>query len=191
MITVAEILRDVGIETKSVASCQHFTTCPQCSASRKKKKHKCLSVLIDERGVVWYCWHCHWSGGRFYDSSETSTKRCPKTPNPTKTNGKNTRLALAIWSAAREPRGTLVEQYLKSRGLTLPAEIAGRAIRYDPELYYGGSYTPGMVALFRDIVTNEPRGIHRTFLDPAGRKLDRLMLGREGARRSSLMPMGM
>jgi hypothetical protein len=37
-----------------------------------------------------------------------------------------------------------------------------------------------MVALFRDIVTNEPCGIHRTFLDGDGRKLDRKMLGRAG-----------
>jgi len=36
------------------------------------------------------------------------------------------------------------------------------------------------VALFRDIVTNEPCGIHRTFLDSAGRKLGRKMLGRAG-----------
>jgi hypothetical protein len=37
-----------------------------------------------------------------------------------------------------------------------------------------------MVALFRDIRTNEPCGIHRTFLDSSGRKLDRKMLGRAG-----------
>ena len=37
-----------------------------------------------------------------------------------------------------------------------------------------------MVALFRDIVTNEPCGIHRTFLDIAGRKLGRKMLGGAG-----------
>jgi len=35
-----------------------------------------------------------------------------------------------------------------------------------------------MVALFRDIITDEPCGIHRTYLDVAGRKLDRKMLGR-------------
>ena len=35
-----------------------------------------------------------------------------------------------------------------------------------------------MVALFRDITTAKPCGIHRTFLDCNGRKLDRKMLGR-------------
>jgi hypothetical protein len=35
-----------------------------------------------------------------------------------------------------------------------------------------------MVALFRDLVTNEPCGIHRTFLSPAGSRLEKRMLGR-------------
>jgi hypothetical protein len=35
-----------------------------------------------------------------------------------------------------------------------------------------------MLALFRDITTNEPCGLHRTFLDKTGRKLGRKMLGR-------------
>ena len=35
-----------------------------------------------------------------------------------------------------------------------------------------------MVTLFRDLTTNEPCGIHRTFLTTVGRKLDRKMLGR-------------
>jgi len=35
-----------------------------------------------------------------------------------------------------------------------------------------------MVALFRDIQSDAPCGIHRTFLSAAGKKLDRKMLGR-------------
>jgi hypothetical protein len=35
-----------------------------------------------------------------------------------------------------------------------------------------------MVALFRDIISDEPCGVHRTFLDAEGRKLGRKMLGR-------------
>ena len=38
--------------------------------------------------------------------------------------------------------------------------------------------TGAMLALFRDIASQEPCGIHRTFLDSDGRKLDRKMLGR-------------
>jgi hypothetical protein len=72
----------------------------------------------------------------------------------------------------------VVAGYLASRGLTLPEDIAGDAIRFHPALTFNGARVGAMVALFRDIRTNEPCGIHRTFLDGAGAKLDRRMLGR-------------
>jgi putative DNA primase/helicase len=87
-------------------------------------------------------------------------------------------LALRLWNEARDPRGAVVAGYLASRGLTLPDDIAGEAIRFHPTLKLEGAPVGAMVALFRDIRTNEPCGIHRTFLDRAGRKLDRRMLGR-------------
>lgn len=37
-----------------------YTTCPQCSHERKKKKQKCLSVNT-EKGI-WFCHHCGWKG---------------------------------------------------------------------------------------------------------------------------------
>lgn len=37
-----------------------FTTCPQCSPSRKKKQAKCLSVNLEK--CVWWCAHCDWRG---------------------------------------------------------------------------------------------------------------------------------
>jgi len=87
-------------------------------------------------------------------------------------------LALRLWDEARDPLGTVVASYLASRGLTLPGDIAGEVIRFHPALKFDDARVGGMVALFRDIRTNEPRGIHRTFLDGDGCKLDRKMLGR-------------
>jgi putative DNA primase/helicase len=87
-------------------------------------------------------------------------------------------LAVRLWNEARDPRGTVVARYLASRGLTLPDESGGEVIRFHPALKFNGASVGGMVALFRDIRTNAPCGILRTFLDGAGRKLDRKMLGR-------------
>jgi Toprim domain len=87
-------------------------------------------------------------------------------------------LALRLWNEARDPRSTVVANYLASRGLTLPDDIAGEVIRFHPALKFDGKPVGGLVALFRDIRTNEPCGIHRTFLDGAGRKLGRKMIGR-------------
>jgi len=52
---------DYGINIPSTASGEFYTTCPECSSKRKKRKAKCLSVNI-EKGV-WVCHHCSWSGG--------------------------------------------------------------------------------------------------------------------------------
>jgi putative DNA primase/helicase len=87
-------------------------------------------------------------------------------------------LALRLWNEARDSRVTVVADYLASRGLTLPDDIAGEVIRFHPALKFNGAPVGGMLALFRDVRTNEPCGIHRTFLDRAGNKLDRKMLGR-------------
>ncbi len=99
-------------------------------------------------------------------------------PAPDPSQEERIQFALRIWREAIDPRGTVVERYLASRGLQIDDEVAGSVLRYHPSLRYDGSTTPGMVALYCDVITNEPCGIHRTFLDRDGRKLDRKMLGR-------------
>jgi putative DNA primase/helicase len=46
-------------------------------------------------------------------------------------------LAMSLWHAATNPRGTLVERYLKSRRLDLPDEAAGEAIRFHASCSFG------------------------------------------------------
>jgi putative DNA primase/helicase len=87
-------------------------------------------------------------------------------------------LALQLWNEGCDPRGTVVADYLAARGLTLSDDTAGEVIRFHPALKFNGASVAGMVALFRDVRTNAPCGIHRTFLDGAGAKFDRKMLGR-------------
>lgn len=83
-----------------------------------------------------------------------------------------------IWQQAVNPMGTIVERYLReARGLTLSPEIAGRVVRWHGRLRYGDQSLDGMVCLMRNIFTDEPCGIHRTFLDRDGKKIDRRMLG--------------
>lgn len=87
-------------------------------------------------------------------------------------------LALNLWSEGRDPRGTVVATYLASRGLSIPDELAHSVIRFRPKLMTKTGSADCMLALFRDVRTNEPCGIHRTFLDRTGGKLGRKMLGR-------------
>lgn len=51
---------DFGIQLSSGATGNARTTCPQCSAQRKKPHVKCLSVDVSEG--IWLCHHCAWAG---------------------------------------------------------------------------------------------------------------------------------
>jgi putative DNA primase/helicase len=61
---VAEFLATHNIRLPDTTPGQHCTTCPQCSADRKRSNQtkKVLGVKIDDRGVTWHCHHCEWSG---------------------------------------------------------------------------------------------------------------------------------
>jgi putative DNA primase/helicase len=87
---------------------------------------------------------------------------------------------LQLWSEAMSARGTLAEKYLTSRQLALP-DRHEEVLRFHPSCPFGkGARHPCMVALYRDIRTDEPKAIHRTALFPDGKKLDRKALGPKG-----------
>jgi hypothetical protein len=91
--------------------------------------------------------------------------------------------ALKIWRASVDPRLTPVEVYLAKRNLLLEDAVAGEAIRWHPGV-------GAMVALFREIETDEPQAISRTFLDQDGGKLGRKFLGPVGGAAVKLDPDG-
>lgn len=49
--------------------------CPQCSATRKNKRDKCLSVTYKHDAVVYYCHHCEWTGSVFYEDKTKQYNR--------------------------------------------------------------------------------------------------------------------
>lgn len=51
----------LGISTRGATSGEIDTTCPWCSAQRKKKQARCLSINLDKG--VYHCSHCGISGG--------------------------------------------------------------------------------------------------------------------------------
>lgn len=51
----------LGINTRGATSGEIDTTCPWCSAQRKKKQARCLSINLDKG--VYHCSHCGISGG--------------------------------------------------------------------------------------------------------------------------------
>jgi len=83
----------------------------------------------------------------------------------------STESARRLFAVAQPIRRTLVEDYLRNRGITSLRETA--ALRYHPRCYYlAGDCTPtetwpAMIAAVTDLF-GELTGTHRTWLDPSG-----------------------
>jgi putative DNA primase/helicase len=91
---------------------------------------------------------------------------------------RNRRIALEIWGQAGTLAGTLARRYLDGRGIAeLPSGVDGDVLRFHPACSYDGGRHPCMLALLRDIISNEPRAIQRTALTAEGSKLGRRTLG--------------
>jgi hypothetical protein len=143
----ADILHGKGITLKSAAPGRYSTTCPQCSHTRRRRKDPCLGVTIDDGGIGWRCFHCGWTGGKYFNSPRPASRMRSPTPRPgARSNDQNdySHRALDIWCEAGDPRGTLVEQCLVSeRGLRFVDDIAGDVIRFHPALYHEGTRVGG------------------------------------------------
>jgi hypothetical protein len=152
--------------------------CPQCGGRDR--------FSINTRKQVFLCRGCAACGDvialvRFLDGCDfreaierLTGERASEPPPKAESEGASApAAALHFWNAAADPRDTLVERYLASRGLELGDDIASEVLRWHPGIH-------AMLALFRDIRTDEPRSICRTFLDHEGRKIERKFLGPVG-----------
>jgi hypothetical protein len=87
--------------------------------------------------------------------------------------------ALGLWRQSMPIDGTLAEKYfISERRLAVGGLPLAHSVRWH-------STVGAVVALMTDPQTGEAIGIHRTFLDASGKKLDRRMLGRQGVIRIS------
>ena len=75
--------------------------------------------------------------------------------------------------------GTAAAIYLRKRGISVPPEIDGDVLRYHPICPFGETRCPCMLAIMRDIHTNEPQAVYRTALTQVGGKIGRMALGRK------------
>jgi putative DNA primase/helicase len=93
--------------------------------------------------------------------------------------------AVGLFYEGSGPYFSPVEKYLHSRNVALPAMGAGEWVRFHPNCPFAGQRTPAMVCLVRDMVTDEPKAIHRTALDRDGSAVEI-----NGNKRLSFGPIG-
>ncbi len=92
----------------------------------------------------------------------------PKRSRPTKSElDESARIsrALEIWSEVQPLRGSLAEQYLEHRGVSVP-DNSLEVIGFHPNCPFGRRKAPALLGLIQDITTGEPIGIHRRELTP-------------------------
>jgi hypothetical protein len=93
--------------------------------------------------------------------------------------------ARELWEQGRDPLGTPAQEYLRSRALDLPNELAGSVLRYLPKTPWRNEdagrteFIPALLAAFRSIDDGEITAVHRIRLDQPERwpKAERRMLG--------------
>ena len=144
--------------------------------------------FIKARARLLVCRRARPCGAISYPNCETDISSRPASrPAPRQTvddddDEKRITQALGIWCEARPLRGTLAEKYLRSRCIEVP-DRGARGSAISSALPVGVGTRPAMVALVRDIITDEPTGIHRTALSADGSKIGRKAARPERRRR--------
>jgi hypothetical protein len=105
---------------------------------------------------------------------KTSKRSKPREPWPVGPDNEKSRIELAVrlWHEAVAICGTLAGQYLAGRRVE-SGEDLGHALRFHPSCAFGKERFPAVVALIRNIKTDEPQGIQRTALETDGKQIKR------------------
>jgi hypothetical protein len=154
-----------------------YTPCPECSAHRRKKHARCLSITVQADRAVFCCHHCEARGVVWRDGgSSLSRGEWAKRQRAAETAvqadvERRVKAARQIWSRAIPAPDTPVQTYLRSRGFELndiPPTLRYARLRHPGT---GETYDIMVAAVGYGLV---PDAIHRTFLAPGGNGKARL-----------------
>jgi len=157
----------------------HRLPCPICD---KGTHDKAMKVTVEPDGFVWYCHRCQSTG-----ASRTRQDRIRAAIAPKPAPGQHLTLAhhwRSVWLDLKPIRGTLAEEYLRSRGCAIPPSDGD--LRYGELRHPSGYLGPAMIALVSDALTGEPLTLHRTWIRADGHKASveppRLLVGKHRKR---------
>jgi hypothetical protein len=123
-------------------------------------------------------YHCYVCGA--HGSIEELPEAPPASPpNAAQSQTDTLKRGLQMWQAAVSIRGTLAERYLletRKLDLAILPDIDA-VLRFHPRCPFDANSHPCVIALFRDVETDEAAGIHRIALTASAEKIGRMMLG--------------
>jgi Toprim domain len=168
------------------------TPCPFCSNTRRtgNQRKPVFAVKLKEPDFAIYnCAHCGESGyvhpdrsSRVIDLAERKRQREQAEGREREDKQQRTASALQIWNERQAFVGSAAETYLRlTRGIGdwVEAFDLDESLGFHPACPFGNERLPCMVALVRNIESDEPQGVHRTALTagPLPERIDRLSLG--------------
>jgi putative DNA primase/helicase len=166
------------IDFHDLTAGNHRLSCPACG---RKPSDKTLGVTVDHDGcAVAHCFRCNYV--ETYRPEEGAAYRPSRAPiRPVRAAKRDTLsdYGRELWEACRPVHGP-ARAYLMARHCALPPEDGD--LRCHPALKHPSGYVgPALVALVTDAATREPISLHRTWIQPDGRKADvdppRMLLG--------------
>ena len=163
----------VGYERGKILCPFHIEKTPSCQ-------------LFDDGN--YHCFGCKAHGWFAEDFGELPAEVLARAASAEDDTGTLAR-AHELWAEAKPIAGTLAERYLtetRKLDLAILPDGVSEVLRFHPRCPFGanGARHPCLVALFRDVETNQPAGIHRIGLTMEAKKIKRLTLGRWGGVRA-------
>ncbi len=124
---------------------------------------KPLKVTVTRDGVVWCCHRCHEVGGAQHGWGPARPRTVmSETFSTLSEDGRE------LWRVCRALDGDGFA-YLHARRCVIPPSDSH--LRWHPKLRHPSGYTgPALVGLVTDAVTAEPLSLHRTWIQPNGKK---------------------
>jgi hypothetical protein len=146
--------------------------CPYCGPDKPWSTR----LRVERRSFAfarWSCFYCGRSGGARAEGpidpeKEAEAQRAAAAWDREQ-RAERTDAALQWWKEAIPLRGTPAERYLQRRAIhEFPANVDD-VLRWHPACAFGGRARVGcMIALYRDVRTDAPVAIHRTYVTGAG-----------------------
>jgi Toprim domain len=165
--------------------------CPFCSASRKTSNQRkpVFAVKLKELDfAIFNCMHCgaggyvHPQASRVADFAEAKRRQNEAQRKEREDKQRRTAAALALWNERAPFTGSPAETYLRTTrclGDWLEAFDLDESLGFHSACPFGADRLPCMLALVRNIQTDESQAIHRTALtlDNPPARINRLSLG--------------
>jgi hypothetical protein len=157
---------------------QFSVCCPYCGFGKQNLKIERPSLSF----ARWVCFYCGRSGevraeGPIDRGKEAEARR-RAIERENEERSRNLARALRIWeNSERIKSGDRVHLYLNARGIfDLPPNV-DEVLRFNSLTPFGAGARPCLIGLMRDVLTDEPRAIHRTALNEGVKSPPRRTLG--------------